>query len=179
MSIPESGLRKLALIAIFVLTAAFAGCGDDGSADETTSTEAGSSISQVDTTVEAGGIDKAQFVKQAETVCRRVRLQMGQELEALLDENQPASGTISDRRGYELARDPIFLPGIETHIEELQALGAPQGDAVKVEAMLAALQEGAEAGAQDNVKTFEQFSSQFTRFDKLARSYGIEGCVFK
>jgi hypothetical protein len=101
---------------------------------------------------------------------------MGEELTALTEEGGPQAGGLSDEQAY--SRDPVLIPGIEAHIAKLQALGAPRGDRAQVEAMLAALQEDLEAGTADDISTFEQFSSQFDRFDRLAQAYGLDGCAF-
>lgn len=146
----------LAATLLFVLLAAVvAGCGGGDSQP---------------TTVETSSLTKSQFIKKAEAICVNVRKEMGEELQAL--------GTKTERETLEAGEQSILIPGVETHREKISELGAPRGDEAKVEALLEAMQEAADDAAENPAKSFKQFSESFTRFDRMAADFGMEGCQF-
>jgi hypothetical protein len=163
-------IKLLAVLLFSTSVAVAAGCGSDGG-----STTANVPSSEP-VSVETSSLTKTEFVKQAEAVCRRERAKMGKELQALTNS---LGGTPSQKVTVNKAMDPILIPGVEAHVQQIRALGAPSGDEQQVEQLLAAMQEGVKtAEDESSLKDFIQFTRFFHHFDQLAEKYGVGGCSF-
>jgi hypothetical protein len=69
-----------------------------------------------------------------------------------------------------------MLPADQKQVEELEALGAPSGDGQQVEAMLAAMQQGVEAGEAQPPQKFISSESTLQKGRGLAQAYGLKAC---
>jgi hypothetical protein len=142
-----AGLASLALV--------IGGCG--GGDDETTS------------------LTRAEFVKQGNEICkkqeeRRSKLIYKVAEEAGSDPNKPLP--TSARKALVLET----LPPYEEMAEELDALGAPEGDEEKVEALVKEMEKTAQAIKADPL-TAVSSTIQFTKANELAEENGLPECT--
>lgn len=70
----------------------------------------------------------------------------------------------------------VLLSVIAAEINDLQKLGAPEGDEQEIEAMLAA-QEAALDEAKANKRKLEDVEDYFAEADKELRAYGLDECT--
>jgi hypothetical protein len=141
-----------ALLAILVAMLVISGC---GGGDETTA------------------LTKAEFTKQANAGCKehdKEREQLFKEVSKSID---PSEVTRKDQEGL---ISEVLLPPYEKDIENLESLGAPEGDEQQVEAIIAAMQKSV-----DNVEAKPlvalRSTSQFAESNELAKKYGLDDCV--
>ena len=71
----------------------------------------------------------------------------------------------------------VVAPAIQRQAEEIDALGAPSGDEEEVEAIVEALEAGAEEAEEDPGTIVEgKTSGPFAEANKLAGEYGFKVC---
>jgi hypothetical protein len=151
----RKGALKVALGALGVLAVLVAiGCG--GGDDETTA------------------LTKSQFLAKGNALCKE------KEQERLNEVNK----VISSLKQGEILSDPkqtrmvetIIIPNYEEAVSGLEALGAPEGDEAKVDALIVAMKKTTKVLKEDpeeaifNVLMFEEPN-------KLAKTYGLKSCV--
>jgi hypothetical protein len=151
------GRGPIALIIVVVATVLFAGCGGDDSSSS------------------ANSISKEEFIAKANAVCKRSNKRMEVAFAKFLKANRDIKKP-TDPALQQLVGD-VMVPSIKREIEELRALGIPDGDEEKVEAMVSALEEGLET-AEDNPKVVTSTSSDtiFGIASRIASEYGLETC---
>jgi len=156
------GRGPIALIAVVVAAAMLvAGCGGgDDSSDS------------------SGSISKEEFIAKADAICKESSKRMEKELFLFLRKNR----TGGSLRKPSVAQNEKFIvtvliPNLQQEIKELKALGVPEGDDEKVDAMIAALEEGLET-AEDETATVAAGTSDmvFGIASRLAGEYGLETC---
>jgi hypothetical protein len=141
-------------LALAVLVAA--GCGGDDSSS-------------------SGSISKEEFIAKADAICKQSNKRMEAAFGKFLKEN-PQLTKPTDPRFQQLVGE-VMVPNLEREIEEMKALGVPDGDGEKVGAMIAALEEGLET-AEDNPEVVTGSSSDtvFGIASRIAGEYGLEVC---
>lgn len=155
------GRGPLALIAAVIVAALLvAGCGGgDDSSD-------GKSIS------------KQEFVAKADAICKEGSKQMEAELFKFLRQSQ-AGGSLRKPSVEQNEKFivTVLIPTLRQEIEELKTLGVPAGDDEKVDAWIAALEEGLET-AEDETETVAAGTSDivFGIASRLAGEYGATVC---
>ncbi len=156
------GRGPIALIAAVIAAALLiAGCGGGGD-------ESSANVS----------ISKEDFIAKADAICKQGNKQMERELFKFLRE----SGTGGSLRKPSVEQnekfiETVLIPNLQREIKEIKALGVPEGDEEKVEAMIAALEEGLET-AEDETETVAAGTSDivFGIASRLAGEYGLETC---
>lgn len=116
-----------ALIALLLL----AGCGSAGGGTESTSS-----------------LTKAEFLKKGNAICAKG----GEEINRAYEEfsrKHVAGGKTPSKALLDEAAAEIVLPVREREVRMLRVLGAPSGQEQRVDAMLAAWEEGIERGEED------------------------------
>jgi len=147
----------LAAIAVLVALAALvAGCGGGG-----------------DTTDETVTLTKAEFIKQGDAICKKGNDQSEKEAEEFAKDNDFTLEKASKEQ-LEEAVSEVLVPNLERQTEELDALGAPEGDEDKVEAIVVALEDAADEVKDDPGVVFE--GSVLDKPGKLAKDYGFKVC---
>jgi hypothetical protein len=128
-----------------------------------------------DSSTATGSISKAAFIKKVDAVCKKGTERMQRAVVSFLKEHRnvrrPNNGQSEKLVGT------VIVPSVRREIKELKALGAPDGDEDRVDAMVSALEEGAET-AEDDPKAVVAGSSDvvFGIASRLAGEYGIEAC---
>ncbi|HEY3491345.1 MAG TPA: hypothetical protein VGK43_00235 [Solirubrobacterales bacterium] len=146
----------LALVALVALGAFVVGC---GSGDETT-----------DETVT---LTKAEFIKQGDAICEKGNDQSEKEAEEFAEENGFTLEKASDEQ-LEEAVSEVLVPNLNQQAEELDALGAPEGDEEQVEEIIVSLEGAAEDIDDDPSAVFE--GEVLEEPGELAQDYGFKVC---
>jgi hypothetical protein len=152
----------------FVLAAALAavliagGCGGSDSA------------SGGEVTVQTGSLSKAEFIKRADAICAAARSQFTREYTAFLRRELPKSSNSDQSALQSELVDAILIPNFGKDVDEISALGAPKGDEAAVVSFLNALQQRLDELGE---KPSELNNEMFVKPAKLAKAYGLTGCV--
>jgi reverse gyrase len=114
-------------------------------------------------------LSKAEFVKQADAICVAVKKRLSKELEN--DANDLYVSTAE---------------ALQTEADEIGALGAPGADSDQIDAIVESARRVAttieEGGLEESEereldkKDLDQATSQMSKAERLARSYGLESC---
>jgi hypothetical protein len=122
----------------------------------------------------ADSISKAEFVKKADAVCKKGEEAVQKDFGAFAKTHENVKKpTEAD---YAELVDAVVVENVEKEVDDLRALGAPEGDEAKVEAMLQAREEGVKK-AKDNPKAVVKGSEDvFGEASKLAKAYGLKDC---
>nr|MDQ2631767.1 hypothetical protein [Actinomycetota bacterium] len=125
----------LAVLAAFALMALVAGCGGDDS--ETTAT-----------------ITKAELIKQGDEICEKANEQSETEAEEFAEENDFTLEKASEEQIEEAVAE-VLVPSLQQQAEDLEALGAPEGDEERVEEIIVSLEDAASEIEDDPSSVFE------------------------
>lgn len=153
----------IGLLAAVVATAALvAGC---GSSSDTSSTESESSSS----------ITKAEFVKQANSICENSEEEGEAEVEAFLEEEEVNQNEEPSEEVQESLVEEVVTPNISAQLEEIRALGFPEGsDGEEAESIIESAEEDLEEIEEEPSALFN--SGTFAQTNKEAREYGLTVC---
>jgi hypothetical protein len=148
---------SLAVLAVLVAVAAVvAGCGSDS-----------------DT---SASLTKAQFIKQADAICKKENAAIETEFEKFAKENNiPTNKEPNKEQGEELV-EQVLIPNVKNQSEQIRDLGAPSGEEDRVETLLDTLDEGIEEAEDDPAALFTAKTDPFGKANKLAREFGLEAC---
>jgi hypothetical protein len=147
----------LALAALVALAALIAGC---GGGDETTDSA----------TV---ALTKAEFIKQGDAICKEASEDNEAEAEEYAEENGFALEKASKEQLEEAVAE-VLVPSLNQEAEELDALGAPEGDEEKVEEIVVALEDATGEIEDDQSLIFEEETLEEPQ--QLAEDYGFKVC---
>lgn len=143
----------IGVLALVALAGAAIGCGGD---DETTSS-----------------LTPAQFKKQANAICNQQTEKRNEEIREAI-EGLPKEKLLPKKEREQLVLDT--LPTYAEIPEKLNALGAPEGDEEKVEAIAKAMEKAAR-DVEENPGEALVSTKQFFEASKLAAEYGLEECI--
>ncbi len=147
----------LAALALLVaLAALIAGC---GGGDETT-----------DETVT---LTKAEFIKQGDAICKEANDQNEAEAEEFAEDNDFKLESASKEQLEEAVAE-VLVPSLNKQAEELDALGAPEGDEDKIEEIVVSLEDATGEIEDDPSLVFEEKTLEEP--NQLAEAYGFKVC---
>jgi hypothetical protein len=146
--------RGVLIAAVSIVALVFAGCGG-GSGDETST------------------ISTAAFIKKADAICQRGNERMAKGIVTYLKKQGIERPRRSD---YEALVGKVFVPSISREVEEFRELGTPSEDGDVVDAMIQALEEGAEVAERDPKAVTSSSDTVFGIASRLAKEYGLEVC---
>ena len=127
----------------------------------------------------SGSLSKADFVRQAEAACKKAKDEIVGKNFAQIRKLAKDPKAREDFE-YKLVKTTV-IPALEHEVEQVKALGAPPGEAARVEKMLV-LTEGAIEEAKTEPETYVsgddyRFGSEhFGDAHKQALAYGIDNC---
>jgi hypothetical protein len=148
-------LAAVAAIALIV-----AGCG--GGDDSTTEGDA--------------SLTKAEFVKQADGICKEANSELTVEFQKFSKENNlPEGKEPTKEQGEELVEE-VLIPNVQQQSEDIRELGAPSGDEDRVAAILDALDQGIEEAEEDPAALLDAQDDTFDKANELAADYGLKVC---
>jgi hypothetical protein len=145
------------LAALVVLAAIVAGCGGGDDSDSDTS----------------DSLTKAEFIKQGDAVCEKANEQSEAEAEKFAKEND-FSLERPTKAQLEEAVTEILVPNFNRQVDELKALGAPEGDEEQVEEIVSSLKTAADEIKGDPSLVFE--GKVLKEPAQLAEDYGFKVC---
>jgi hypothetical protein len=153
-------LSFVLLVGAMAVALVAAGCGSsDNSSSESTAS-----------------LTKAEFVKEGNAICTKGNAQLDSEFEAFSKEHGISETKAPSKAVQEEAAEEILIPAITTQVEELRALGTPEGDEGEVDEILTGAEEAVEEGEEDPASLIGNGSGGFTEVNKLAREYGLTVC---
>ena len=141
--------RITALAAVVALAVIAAGCGDSGEE----------------------ALTKAEFVKQADAICKEHDKQVQVDFQSYIEESK----TPPKDEGAKLI-ETVFFPNIESEIEELRELVPPEGDEDQVTEMLDATEAGLEKAETEPDRILTLEANPFGDAKQLATDYGLKVC---
>jgi hypothetical protein len=147
----------LALAALLALAVLVAGCGGD---EETTDSA----------TVT---LTKTEFIKQGDAICKEANETNETEAEEFAEENGFTLEKASKDQLEEAVAE-VLAPSLNQQAEELDALGAPEGDEDKIEAIVVALEDATGEIEDDPSLVFEEKTLE--KPNQLAEAYGFKVC---
>lgn len=114
---------------------------------------------------------RAEFVKQADAICRDTAAQTQKTVQEVVGE-----GEVSPSQLEEVAE--ISATGIEDQVSGIRGLEVPEGDEEQVDAILAAAEEGAEQlrGDPESLTGDGVPNEKLAEANQLATAYGLTVC---
>ena len=150
--------RLIVLLAgVVAVTAAIAGCGSSGDSTDTTA-----------------ALTKSELIKQGDEICEKGNKAIEKEAEEFAEENNIDTEKPTKAQKEEVIVD-VVAPGVRGQVEEIGDLPAPSGDEAEIEAMVSAVEEGADELEAEPSKLIEG-ENPLGKGSKLARSYGFKEC---
>lgn len=148
---------SLAVLAVLVAMAAFvAGCGSDDDGGDTSES-----------------LTKVEFIKQGDRICEKANEQSETEAEEFAEENGFTLEKASKDQLEEAVAE-VLVPNLNQQAEELDALGAPEGDEEQVEEIIVSLEDAA-GEIEDEPKLV--FAGEVLKEpSELASDYGFKVC---
>lgn len=117
-------------------------------------------------------LTKAEFTKQANAICKKTAEQRGKVIAELAQQMDPKGNV--EKQQEKLVQEA--LPTYESATQQIDELGAPEGDEEKVEDIVEAM-EGAVAKAEADPKAALVNSAAFEDANDLLKSYGLKECL--
>lgn len=127
--------------------------------------------------VTVSDISKAEFIKQADSICEENVAKMQADFRAYALGNQAESPQEPSRTDFSELIDAVVVPNIEREIAEIQALGAPAGGKEEVGAFVAALEGDLEKAKAEPRAVLAYRSPTFLETKRKARDYGLHACA--
>lgn len=146
-------LKAILAIAMAIALVAVTACGSDDGGEE--------------------ALTKVEFIEQGDEICRQAEKRSEPEAEEFAEENDFELEKATDAE-LEEAIAAVLVPALEQQAEEIDALGAPEGDEEEIEAIVVALRDGAAEVDDDPSLAFE--GEPLKEASQLARDYGFEVC---
>jgi hypothetical protein len=121
-------------------------------------------------------LSKAQFVKQGNAICRKGNAKLESDFEEFAAERNLPEGRKPSNAVLEEITETILVPGITSQLEEIRALGAPEGDEGEVDEIFTGVEEAVEQAEEDPLFFAENESPKLKAVNKQAREYGLTVC---
>jgi hypothetical protein len=154
------------LVLTLIVTAS--GCGS-GDSDATAGGAAGVSI---------GDLTKAEFVKEANEICKRGSDQIHDESEPFRERQGLDAGVALTRKQEEEFVAEVVVPSIQAQAEGVAELGAPEGELGEVAAIVERLEKVAKAGERDPGSILQEGNGNpISEVNAVAKAYGVEECT--
>ncbi len=151
--------RLIVLFAgVLTLAIAVAGCGSSSDSSDTTAT----------------ALTKSELIKQGDAICEKGNKAIEKEAEEFAEENDVNTEKPTKAQQEEVIVD-VVAPGVRAQVEEIGDLTPPSGDEAKIEAMVSAVEEGADELESDPAQLIEG-TNPLSKGSKLAVAYGFEEC---
>ncbi len=117
-------------------------------------------------------LTKAAFIKQGDAICEKVPNRYQARLKTLPKEQKSKS----PQAKKEEENLKAAVPPLRTATTELEGLSAPTGDEQQAEAIVAALEEGADGIEAKPGSELSGPKSPLGQFAKLSKEYGFKVC---
>jgi hypothetical protein len=147
--------RGVFVVVAMIVALAVAGCGSDSSSS-------------------SGSISKEKFVASADAICKRGTERLQKAIFAAL-KNPRNLAKVSKAEQVKIVTTAM-VPNVSREAKELRALGVPDGDEEKVDAMITALEEGVETAERDPEAVIKSSDAVFGISSRIAAEYGLKAC---
>ena len=118
-------------------------------------------------------LTKVEFIKQGDKICEETEEQSETEAEAFAEENGFNLENASNEELEEAVAE-VLVPVLDQQIEEIDALGAPEGDEETIEELIVALEDGSAEVEDDPGVVFN--GKPLKEASQIAEDYGFEVC---
>jgi hypothetical protein len=145
--------RIAAIAAVAAIAVAGAGC---GGGDDDSSTTA---------------LSKDEFVTQANQICADGNDKVDAAAKDVFSSGQPSQDDVNS-----FVTDTV-IPNIQDQIDQIRALGIPEGDEDQVNAILDSAQSDIDAAKEDPTIISDAKGDPFKETNKLAAAYGLNECA--
>jgi hypothetical protein len=157
------GIAVLAVSALLAVAGIIGGCGSDSG----TSAAAAEGSS--------APLTKAQFLKQADEICRQGVKEKDQAVSvALKGQAAQAKGEAESQQIEKLVEEAV-LPAYRKIVDQLSELSPPKRDEAAVKKIVGEYESALQATEADPAKAIKK--NPFTETDEAASAYGMEACV--
>ncbi len=146
------------LVGVATLAVLVAGCGG-GSSSDSTSGET---------------LTKSEFIKQGDEICKKGNAAIEGEANEFAEEKGIDTEKPTEAQQEEVI-EAVVAPAIREQAEAIGDLGAPEGEEAKVEAIVAAVEEGSEE-METNPKSLLEGKNPLEKGSKLAKEFGFKEC---
>ncbi|HWB70142.1 MAG TPA: hypothetical protein VG518_09220 [Solirubrobacterales bacterium] len=128
-----------------------------------------------DNSESSASLTKAEFVKKADSICEASEKKGETEVEEFLEEEGVAKNEEPSKELQEQLAEEVVAPNISGQLEEIRALGFPEGtDGEEAEALIDSAEEDVEEIEEEPSALFSD--STFKQTNKEARAYGLTVC---
>jgi hypothetical protein len=161
--------EKLLLLSVFVALASMIICGCGQTARDSVSTSSRSALSsQV--------VAPRQFIKAAQTICRRGNNERGQRGNALLERRAKETGEGLGLVGEFEVVQKVVAPSLDKEVGQLERIGLPREMAYEAEALFETLRVVLHEVEAEGLYAWQ--SAKLLRpFRNRAKVFGLESCV--
>jgi hypothetical protein len=128
-----------------------------------------------DSSSSASSISKEEFITKADAICKQGTERLQKAIAGLL-RKQPNITKVTKGEQEKIVAT-VMVPSVSREARELRALGVPEGDDEKVDAMITALEEGVETAEQDPVAVTKSSDAIFGITSRIAGEYGLTACA--
>jgi hypothetical protein len=165
------------LAALLTLAVIAAGCGGGDDGDTSATATNGAATTDGGGSADDGGpLTKEEFIEEANAICTEGRNQVLAEMSSYVKEHSGEGQSKPEVLAE--AIKTLFIPTIQTQIDEIRELSAPAGDQDQIDALLAAMQRAVDVAEDDAESSVAEIGQEFKRSAKLARKYGLTGCAY-
>ncbi|HKT84078.1 MAG TPA: hypothetical protein VJQ84_09620 [Solirubrobacterales bacterium] len=119
-------------------------------------------------------ISKQEFIAKADAICKKGTERM--QVAFLAGIKGTANLTKVSKAEQEKLVGSAIVPSVEREVKELRSIGIPDGDEEKVDAMIGALEEGAETAKRDPGAVADSSDAVFGIASRIAGEYGLKDC---
>lgn len=128
---------------------------------------------------EAGPLTKAEFIKRADEICKKADDRQYFRAAGYREDHAKELSKLAPVPREEKMIRIFVLPAIETQIEEIEALGVPEGDEAKIERILTEMKKGVKVAEKDPYSVSYEVPSAypFRKLSELAGEYGFSECT--
>lgn len=154
-----------AFFGVLAIAVVGAGCGSSDSSSSSGGDESSTSA-----------LTKAEFIKAADAICEEGNEAIEGEAEEFAEENEIDTEKPTEAQQEEVISD-VVAPAIRAQAEGISSLGAPSGEEESVEAIVEAVEAGAdEAEEEPGVLLSEEGGGPFDEANELADEFGLKVC---
>jgi hypothetical protein len=130
-----------------------------------------------DDTSTTASLTKAQFIKKADGICESAEGKLNGEFESFAEKHNLSEKQPPNHKEAEEAATTILIPSIEGQVQDIRALGAPEGDEGQVDELLTAVEDALDTAREDPAEFIEsEGEGEFAAANKKAREYGLKAC---
>ncbi len=129
------------------------------------------------TTGETPTISRSEYVKQANAICAAGNKEINEEFEKFAKENGLKQNQPPPEAKLTEAAEDFFIPSIRRQVEEVAALGVPEGAEEQVETFIANAEAEVERAEENPGQLISDNSTMFDEVNKEATELGLTACA--